>query len=245
MSRSLWLSLWLSFASVLSFLSLPARAEDPLVGQRVVVIRDQATLEASGKAVAKVSECTVFTVGSVEGSWLWIKSEKAYLRRADVVPFDEAIGHYTRLLETNKTANNYWNRAQIWRLKGELDIALGDMNDAIRLNSTESVWFLSRGILWHDKQDYDKAIADFSEAIRLNPKNGEAYHNRGNVWADKKEYDKAIADYDESLKHKDPNAKVGTFYESDITGGDSIAMVNSRAVTFSNRGDRQGAGGRR
>ena len=132
MSRSLWLSLWLSFASVLSFLSLPARAEDPLVGQRVVVIRDNATLEASGKAVAKVRECTVFTVGSVEGSWLWIKSEKAYLRRADVVPFDEAIGHYTRLLETDKTAHNYWNRAQIWRLKGELDIALGDMNDAIR-----------------------------------------------------------------------------------------------------------------
>ena len=236
MSRSLWLSLWLSFASVLSFLSLPARAEDPLVGQRVVVIRDQATLEASGKAVAKVRECTVFTVGSVEGSWLWIKSEKAYLRRADVVPFDEAIGHYTRLLETNKTANNYWNRAKIWWLKGELDIALGDMNDAIRLNSTESAWFHGRGILWKNKKDYDKAIADYSEAIRLNPKSGRAYTARGLAWSAKKDYDKAIADYDEALKHKDPNEKVGTLSQSDITGGDSTAMVNSRAVTFNGRG---------
>lgn len=236
MRRSLWLSLWLSFASVLSFLNLPARAADPLVGQRVVVIRDQATLEASGKEVAKVSECTVFTVGSVDGSWLWIKSERAYLRRADVVPFDEAIDHYTRLLETNRTANNYWNRAQIWRLKGELDIAIIDMYHAIDLNSTESAWFRRRGILWYDKQDYDKAIADYSEAIRLNPKSGEAYHNRGVAWSDKKDYDKAIADYDEALKHIDPNVKAVTFNDSQTTGGDSTAMVNLRAMMFNSRG---------
>ena len=135
-------------------------------------------------------------------------------------------------METNKTAHNYWNRAQIWRLKGELDIALGDMNDAIRLNSNESAWFHGRGLLWDDKKEYDKAIADFSEAIRLNPKSGEAYSNRGKAWSDKKDYDKAIADFDEALKHKDPNAKVGALYDSDITGGDSTAMVNSRALTF-------------
>ncbi|GDY07496.1 hypothetical protein LBMAG52_09820 [Planctomycetia bacterium] len=170
MPRSLWLSLWLSFASVLSLLSLPARAADPLVGQRVVVIRDNATLEAGGKAVAKVRECSVFTVESVEGSLLWIKSQRAYLRRADVVPFDEAIVHYMRLLKANQTAKNYWNRAQIWRLKGELDIAIIDMYYAIDLNSTESAWFRRRGILWYDKQDYDKAIADYEAAIRLDPK---------------------------------------------------------------------------
>ena len=87
-----------------------------------------------------------------------------------MVPFEDAIGHYTRQLETNKTANNYWNRAKIWRLKGELDIALGDMNDAIRLNSTESAWLHNRGVLWKNKKDYDKAIADYEEANRLDPK---------------------------------------------------------------------------
>ena len=213
-----------------------AVAQPSLAGKRVVVIKDQAPLAASGKEVAKADECSVFTVDKVDGEWLWIKSERAYLRRGDVVPFEDAIGHYTRLLETNKTANNYWNRAQIWRLKGELDIALGDMNDAIRLNSSTAQWFHNRGLLWHDKQEYDKAIADYSEAIRLDPKNGEAYHNCGRAWSAKKDYDKAIADYDEALKHKDPNAKVGTVHDSDITGGDSTAMVNSRAVTFGNRG---------
>ena len=213
-----------------------AVAQQSIVGKRVVVIKDKAPLAVSGQTAATAKECTVFTVDKVEGEWLWIKSERAYLRRGDVVPFEDAIAHYTRLLETNQTANNYWNRAQIWRLKGELDIALGDMHDAIRLNSTESAWFHGRGILWKNKKDYDKAIADYSEAIRLNPKSGRAYTARGLAWSAKKDYDKAIADYDEALKHQDPNAKDSPLNESDITGGDSIAMVNSRALTFSGRG---------
>ena len=213
-----------------------AVGQQSLAGKRVVVIKDKAPLAVSGQAAATASEGTVFTVDKVDGEWLWIKSERAYLRRGDVVPFEDAIGHYTRLLETNKTAHNYWNRAQIWRLKGELDIALGDMNDAIRLNPNESVWFNHRGILWKNKKDYDKVIADYSEAIRLNPKNGAAYHNRGSAWSAKKDYDKAISDYDEALKHTDPNEKVGVLSGSDITGGDSTAMVNSRAVTLSSHG---------
>ena len=212
-------------------------AQPSLIGKRVVVIHDKAPLAVSGKTAATAGECSVFTVDKVDGEWLWIKSERAYLRRADVVPFDEAIGHYTRLLETNQTANNYWNRAQIWRLKGELDIALGDMNDAIRLNSKVAAWFGNRGILWADKNEYDKAIADYSEAIRLDPKLGEAYSLRGNTWNNKKHFDKAIADYDEALKHIDPNKTVLVVHHSQLTGGDSIPMVNLRALTLNNRGD--------
>ncbi len=235
-SVSLWNRGLIVGLLVVSLFPSVARAADPLVGKRVVVIKDQAPLAASGKEIGKASECTVFTVTKVDGDWLWIASEKAYLRRGDVVPFEEAIPHYTRLLEANKTAGSYWNRAKIWRLKGELDIALGDMNDAIRLNSNQSAWFIGRGILWGNKKDYDKAIADYSEAIRLNPKSGVAYHNRGRAWRMKKDYDKAIADYDEALKLKDPNEKVGTLDDADTTGGDSVAMVNLRALTLTNRG---------
>ncbi len=119
------------------------------------MIRDNAALEANGKEVAKAAECTVFTVNSVQGSFLWIESEKAYVRRNDVVPFTDAIAHYTRQLETNTTAQNYWHRAQIWQLHGELDFALGDMNDAIQLNSTESdekADFETRLKLYQDKK---------------------------------------------------------------------------------------------
>ena len=211
------------------------QAEDPLVGKRVVVIRDNAPLEVDGKEVAKAADCSVFTVKSVQGNFLWVESEKAYLRRADVVPFEDAIDYYTRQLETNKTAQNYWNRAQIWRLKGELDIALGDINDAIRLNSTESAWFNARGLLWYGKKEYDKAVADYNEAIRLDPKSGVAYLNRSIVWSRRGQYDKAIADCDEALKYLDRSETSSEFDDRQATGGDSHSKLNMWAMACNER----------
>lgn len=236
MHRSLFAHRWI-VASLLSLWLTPlVWAADPLVGKRVVVIKDKAPLAVSGKTAATASECSVFTVDKVEGEWLWIKSEQAYLRRGDVVPFEDAIGHYTRQLETNKTAHNYYYRAKIWRLKGELEIALGDMNDAIRLNSNESAWFDGRATMWYGKKEYDKAIADYSEAIRLDPKDGAAYCNRGIVWSDKKEFKRALADFDQALKLVPPNAESGLLYNSDVTGGDSTHTVNRRANILAERG---------
>ena len=214
-----------------------AVGQQSLAGKRVVVIHHGAPLAVSGKAVATAEECAVFTVDKVDGVWLWIKSERAYLRRGDVVPMEDSLCHYTRKLETNKTANNYWNLAKIWRLNGELDMALGAMNAAIRLNSNRSSWFITRGILWYDQQEYDKAIADHSEAIRLDPQNGLAYGNRANSWTAKQEFDKAIADHDEALKHNGRNQSIGALGYSEVTGGDSASMVNSRALALNNRGD--------
>ena len=227
---------WPCLAVVFCVVPGSAGVDDPLTGKRVVVIKDKAPLAVSGKTAGTASECSVFTVTKVDGDWLWIASERAYVRRGDVVPFEEAIPHYTRLLEANKTANNYWNRAQIWRLKGELDIALGDMNDAIRLDPNESVRFIARGILWASKKEYDKAIADYSEAIRLDPKIASAYHSRGAAWSNKREYDKAIADYDQALPLRGPDEKTAVYLTPEVTGGDSVAMVNSRAFTNYCRG---------
>ena len=84
MHRSLFAHRWIVAGLLSLWLSPSVWAEDPLVGKRVVVIKDKAPLAASGKEVAKASECTVFTVDKVDGEWLWIKSERAYLRRGDV-----------------------------------------------------------------------------------------------------------------------------------------------------------------
>ena len=75
-------------------------------------------------------------------------------------------------------------RAIIWRdEKKELDIALGDYNEAIRLEPTSASVYHNRGIAWSDKKEHDKAIADYNEAIRLDPKDAPAYNNRAWLWA--------------------------------------------------------------
>ncbi len=74
-------------------------------------------------------------------------------------------------------------RAMIWQWeKHELDIALADYNEAIRLDPNEASVYNSRGVAWRAKQEYDKAIADYSEAIRLDPTYALAYCNRGFAW---------------------------------------------------------------
>ena len=83
----------------------------------------------------------------------------------------------------------------------ELDTAIADYNEAIRLNpGSAGVAHQGRGRAWRDKKEYDKAIADCNEAIRLDPGHARAYYTRGVVWSDKKEYDKAIADYNEAIR---------------------------------------------
>ena len=56
-----------------------------------MVINGKAPLAVSGQAVSMAEECTVFSVNKVDGVWLWIKSEQAYLRRGDVVPFEDLL----------------------------------------------------------------------------------------------------------------------------------------------------------
>jgi tetratricopeptide (TPR) repeat protein len=213
-----------------------AQVAAALKGKRVVVINDKAPFVIGEKTVATAAECSVFTVSDVQGDWLWIGSQKAFLKRSNVVPFDEATGYFTRQIETSPTSKNYQRRAKIWRLKGELDLALADLNEAIRLNPNLPNLLSERGLMLHNRQEYDKAIADFTAAIRLDPKTGMHYHNRARSWREKKEYDKALADFDTALKVQNPNEKIRILADTDLAGADSSRMINAISLIYFVRG---------
>ena len=83
--------------------------------------------------------------------------------------------------------------------KGDLDKAIADFTEAIRLDPKYAQAYYNRGYAYW-KGDFDKAIADFTEAIRLDPKYAKAYCSRGICLQDKGDYDKAIADYTEAIR---------------------------------------------
>lgn len=149
--------------------SRAANAQTYAVGDQVTVIHWDAEIKRSSNIVGTADVGDSFEVGQVEGNWLWIESRQGYLNVADVVPYDQAIEHFTAMIRRDpQSSSAYHDRAWAWNARGEHDIAIGDFTEAIRLGG-QAPSYIGRGRAWYDKGDLDRAIADYNEAIRLDP----------------------------------------------------------------------------
>jgi tetratricopeptide (TPR) repeat protein len=98
---------------------------------------------------------------------------------------DAAIAACTRIMQNANVrtpasrAMVYTMRGRVYQTKGELDRAIADYDEAIRLDPISAKAYSSRGTAYQTKGDRDRAITDYSEAIRLNPNDSVSYHNRG------------------------------------------------------------------
>ena len=78
-----------------------------------------------------------------------------------------------------KLAAAYCNRGYGLTEKRELDAALADLDEAIRLDPTLACAYNNRGDARFNKGDVKGAFADFDAAIKVDPKLASAYGNRG------------------------------------------------------------------
>jgi tetratricopeptide (TPR) repeat protein len=95
------------------------------------------------------------------------------------------------------------NRGIAYRRLGDLDRAIRDYDEAIRLNPHAADAFNNRGNAFRELSDVDGAIRDYDQAIRLNPKYAHAYNNRGVVFLEVGEPGLAAADFDQAIE-RDP-----------------------------------------
>jgi tetratricopeptide (TPR) repeat protein len=127
---------------------------------------------------------------------------------------DRNIAGCTRIIEDAAEGDTmhavaYVARGLAWQAKGNLDRALADYTDAIRLNPRDALAYNNRGLLWREKGDADRAIADLTDAIRIDPLphsdmlgsgHVNIYANRGLAWETKGDLDRAIADFDQAIR---------------------------------------------
>jgi lipoprotein NlpI len=92
------------------------------------------------------------------------------------------------------------SRCGWWWIKQDLDRALSDCNEAIRLFSGYAPAYLNRGNAYLGKSDPERALGDFNTAIRLDPKSAWAYAARGYIYKNKGDLDHALADLNEAIK---------------------------------------------
>lgn len=82
--------------------------------------------------------------------------------------------------------------------KYDIEGALADYRDALRLNPGNHLVYNARGVLYRDAGDYDRAIADFDAAIALKEWS-DPYASRGWVYGRKGDQARERADYEKAL----------------------------------------------
>ena len=116
---------------------------------------------------------------------------------------------------------SYNSRGNAWKGKGELDHAIADYNEAIRIDPAFAFPYNGRASAYYNKGDFDRAIEDYSQVIRLDPTLAAPYNNRALALRDKGEFDRALADADEALR-RDPK---------------SVAIYSGRGEIWRMKGD--------
>ena len=92
------------------------------------------------------------------------------------------------------------SRGDAYAKIGQNDMAIGEYNDALRLEPRSWRALHNRGNVYQAKGEIDLALVDYSEAIKLNANYTSAYNNRGNAYLAKGDTMNALADFDQAMR---------------------------------------------
>src|SRR5688572_16587576 len=98
----------------------------------------------------------------------------------------------------------YLARGDAQREKRELQSAIDDYGQVLKLDGGHLGALNRRGLAYAAKGDRERALADFDRAIKAHPKDAASYNNRGSIWRDRGAPDRALADFEKAIQ-LDPN----------------------------------------
>ena len=121
--------------------------------------------------------------------------------------YDDSIKSLSAALQIKsdtKTASalHSW-RANAYILKDDLNKAMDDVTESIRLNPHYFGGYLGRGIVLRRTGHLDQAIGDYNTAIRLNPNFSRTYFHRAIAYSLKGDYNQSIRDNTEAIRRHD------------------------------------------
>ncbi|MEO5359895.1 MAG: tetratricopeptide repeat protein [Nitrospirota bacterium] len=123
--------------------------------------------------------------------------------------YASAVGSYTRAINNEPSAERYYYRGLAYLELKQLNNAVSDFGEAIKIDPNQYLYYMNRAIVNHNRNFYAEAISDFRKALDLNPSDMEQryyiYMHKADAHFDKKEFQSAIADYSSAIKIR-PNS---------------------------------------
>ena len=112
-----------------------------------------------------------------------------------------------RSVPTND-ANFYRERGIAAYRSGDFLGAIGNFDEAIRLNPRDAQSYSIRGNVWDELGVFERALADYDEAIRIDPNKPAVFHDRAILWYRKGDLDKALVDLDRAIRFSFADANI-------------------------------------
>src|SRR5262245_3265628 len=109
--------------------------------------------------------------------------------------------------EQKNKALSYFLRANARAEQGDLNQAIAEFTEALRIDPQSAAAYHNRGVAYARKGDHDRAIADFTKALRFDPDDAVTYRCRGRAYRILEQYDRALADYNQALGLDPKNAR--------------------------------------
>ena len=119
--------------------------------------------------------------------------------REETGDYQGASEDYTKAIEINPSADNYFFRGVCKEENNDYQGALLDYSKAIEINSSDEAYYFFRAICTEKNKDYQGALIDYNKAIEINP-NDRNYSRRAKCKEDMKDYAGAIQDYSKALQ---------------------------------------------
>jgi tetratricopeptide (TPR) repeat protein len=180
------------------------------------------------------------------------KSADHYDNRAafyrDTGDYERALSDHDKAIALVPNSANYNGRSKTWMLKGDLDRALADSNEAVK-REEGTVWsLLRRGMTHRYRGDYDRSLADFDQLLRRYPYDATSYVERGLTYLKKSDVARARTDFERALKergtqfkqaHEDARAQLASLNSggavaakpADKSAGVAVALVSPPSLS--------------
>jgi tetratricopeptide (TPR) repeat protein len=109
-----------------------------------------------------------------QNAYAYASRGEARARRGE---FAEAIRDLDQAIRLAPNDNLYAMRSGVLIASGQLDLALHDVNEALRLNKTNVLAYLYQSACCSQKGDYQRALESSRQATRLSPDRAETWNS--------------------------------------------------------------------